>query len=233
MNDIDKILSDNYVQLDKLKSELQQIGALRDRIQELKDSNEKLPEEFQEKFQLIIKHATQYNENLGNSVRLFVDGNNDLMVNNIKEIKKNISQLQEINVDFRSEITRLADIDLESHFNNHQGKLSEVFISVNGINGVIAAISQNINKIFQSFGEIEQTLSKNQKDINKNFDSLSIEQRNGTKELLNKLKNSDGMLNSIISQNELLKKGVEFNKKLSFGIIAFVIIAIVIILIRT
>ncbi|OBX21543.1 hypothetical protein LX77_02891 [Gelidibacter algens] len=232
MNDIDTILSDNYTQLDKLKLELQQIAGLRDRIQDLKDSNEKLPEEFQRKFQLIIEHATQYNESLGSSVRLFVDGNNDLLVKNINEIKKNVSQLQEINIDFRSEITRLSDIDLESHFNNHQGKLSEVFISVNGINGVIASISQNINKIFQNFGDIEQTLSKNQKDITKKFDSLTEEQKSSAKELLNKLKESDDMLNSIISQNNLLNKRVEFNKKLSFGIIAFVIIAIVILLIK-
>lgn len=233
MNDIDTILSDNYVQLDKLKSELEQIGALRDRIQELKDSNEKLPEEFQEKFQLIIAHATEYNESLGNSVRLFVDGNNDLLVENLNEIRNNVSQLQEINVDFRSEIARLSGIDLESHFNNHQGKLSEVFISVNGINGVIVGISQNINKIIQTFGEIEHTLSKNQMELNNKFDALTEEQKSNTKELLNKLKNSDSMLNSIISQNELLKKRVEFNKKLSLGIIAFVIISIIVILFRS
>jgi len=73
MNNIDQILSDNYEQLDKLKSELKQIENLKERIQELKDSNEKLPEEFQKKFQMIIEHATEYNKNLGNSVKLFVD----------------------------------------------------------------------------------------------------------------------------------------------------------------
>lgn len=229
MNDIDTILSDNYEQLDLLKSELQQIAALRDRIQELKDSNEKLPEEFQEKFQLIIAHATEYNESLGNSVRLFVDGNNDLLVENLNEIRNNVSQLQEINVDFRSEIARLSGIDLESHFNNHQGKLSEVFISVNGINGVIVGISQNINKIFQTFGEIDQKLTKHLQETNNNFELLS--EKHGI--ITNTINEHGTILNSIVSQNELLKKGLEFNRKLSFGIIAFVIILILIVLIRT
>lgn len=229
MNDIDTILSDNYEQLDLLKSELQQIAALRDRIQELKDSNEKLPEEFQEKFQMIIAHATEYNESLGNSVRLFVDGNNDLLVENLNEIRNNVSQLQEINVDFRSEIARLSGIDLESHFNNHQGKLSEVFISVNGINGVIVGISQNINKIFQTFGEIDQKLTKHLQETNNNFELLS--EKHGI--ITNTINEHGTILNSIVSQNELLKKGLEFNRKLSFGIIAFVIILILIVLIRT
>lgn len=227
MNNIDQILSDNYEQLDKLKSELKQIENLKDRIQELKDSNEKLPEEFQKKFQLIIKHATEYNKNLGNSVKLFVDGNNELLVKNIKQIENNVSQFQKVNEDFGKEITRLSKIDLEEHFNNHQNKLSEVFISVNGINGVITTISQNLNRIIQNFGEIEQILSKNQKEINLGFDAVKENQEKTTNELLNKLKATDTKISAIVSQNEALKKDLDFNKKLNFAVVVLVIITIV------
>ncbi len=228
MNNIDQILSDNYEQLDKLKSELKQIENLKERIQELKDSNEKLPEEFQKRFQLIIEHATEYNKNLGNSVKLFIECNNDLLVKNINQIENNISQFKKINDDFKNEINRLSKIDLEEHFNKHQNKLSEVFISVNGINGILTTISQNINKIIQNFGEIEQILSKNQKEIIKFFELATENQESIKKELLAKIEESDTKLNSIISQNELLKKELDFNKKLSFAIIALVIISIVI-----
>lgn len=231
MNNIDQILSDNYEQLDKLKSELKQIESLKQRIQELKESNEKLPEEFQKKFQLIIEHAAEYNNNIGNSVKLFLDGNNELLVKNINQLENNISQFKKINDDFGKEITRLSKIDLEEHFNKHQSKLSEVFISVNGINGIITTISQNINKIIQNFGEIEQTLSKNQKEIAKSFDVLTENQERTTLELKNKIKETNDKIDTLTLQNEVIKKDLDFNKKLSFGIIVLVVISIIVSLI--
>lgn len=228
MNNIDQILSDNYEQLDKLKSELKQIESLKQRIQELKESNEKLPEEFQKRFQLIIEHAAEYNNNIGNSVKLFLDGNNELLVKNINQIENNIFQFQKINDEFGKEITRLSKIDLEEHFNKHQSKLSEVFISVNGINGIITTISQNINKIIQNFGKIEQTLSKNQKEITKSFDVLTENQEKTSLEIQNKIKETNDKIDTLTLQNEVIKKDLDFNKKLSFAIIALVIISIVI-----
>ena len=153
-----------------------------------------------------------------------------------KELKKfdeKTNNLQNKIDDLGKEITRLSKIDLEEHFNKHQNKLSEVFISVNGINGILTTISQNINKIIQNFGDIEQTLSKNfnkiiqnfgdieqtlsknQKEINKGFDTLTQNQEKTTNDLLNKIKESDTKLDVIVSQNELLKKELDFNKKLN------------------
>ena len=136
-------------------------------------------------------------------------------------------------------------LDLEEHFNKHQNKLSEVFISVNGINGILTTISQNINKIIQNFGDIEQTLSKNfnkiiqnfgdieqtlsknQKEIKKGFDDVKENQEKAINDLLNKIKESDTKLDVIVSQNELLKKELDFNKKLNFAIIVLVIVSII------
>lgn len=147
-----------------------------------------------------------------------------------KELKKfdeKANNLQNKTDDLGKEITRLSKIDLEEHFNKHQSKLSEVFISVNGINGILTTISQNINKIIQNFGDIEQTLSKNQKEINQGFDAVKENQEKTTNDLLNKIKESDTKLDAIVSQNELLKKELYFNKKLNFAIIILVIISII------
>ena len=122
----------------------------------------------------------------------------------------------------------MSQIDLEEHFNRHQSKLSEVFISVNGINSVITSISQNINKIIQNFGEIEQTLSKNQKEIAKSFDVLTENQEKTSLEIQNKIKETNDKIDTLTLQNEVIKKDLDFNKKLSFAIIAVVIISIVI-----
>lgn len=152
-----------------------------------------------------------------------------------KELKKfdeKANNLQNKIDDLGKEITRLSKIDLEEHFNKHQNKLSEVFISVNGINGILTNISQNINKIIQNFGDIEQTLSKNQKEINKGFDTLTQNQEKTTNDILNKIKESDTKLDAIVSQNELLKKELDFNKKLNFAIIVLVIVSIILKFIR-
>ncbi|ELY1993032.1 hypothetical protein SL054_002395 [Flavobacterium psychrophilum] len=148
-----------------------------------------------------------------------------------KELKKfdeKTNNLQNKIDNLGKEITRLSKINLEEHFNKHQSKLSEVFISVNGINGILTTISQNINKIIQNFGDIEQTLSKNQKEINQGFDIVKENQDKTTNDLLNKIKESDTKLDAIVSQNEALKKELDFNKKLNFAIIVLVIISIII-----
>lgn len=287
MDNIDQILEKNYEQLDILKSELSNLKEIKNRIEVLIGSNDKLPIIFSELFDKINQVTNDFTKVLGNSVNVFLEGNNDLLVKNntdfsnkITELGSEISRLIEVDFnalfkdleikflenselqigkelkkfdekannlqnkidDLGKEISRLSKIDLEEHFNKHQSKLSEVFISVNGINGILTTISQNINKIIQNFGDIEQTLSKNQKEINENFNIVNKNQENNKKELvdileinqkklLSKFEDSDVKINSIISQNELLKKEIDFNKKLSFAIIALLIVAVVIALI--
>jgi hypothetical protein len=281
MNNIDQILTDNYQQLEKLKSELNQIENIRKRFEELKNSNEKLPEEFQVRFQLIVDHAAEYNKNLGNSVKLFVEGNNTLLVENILEISNKtnkldsvINRLVEFSLDdsfkelgtqflenskdvinqelikfddkatniqnkinaFSDEITRLSKIDLESHFNNHQSKLSEVFISVNGINGIISNISQNLNNISQKLGEIEQSILKNKQELIKNIDTLkkelTVSLQNKHKEVLIILNKSENKIDAIISQNELLKKGIKFNKIIGFVMMSLIVVTLIVLLLQ-
>ena len=289
MNNIDQILTDNYQQLEKLKSELSQIENIRKRFEELKASNEKLPEEFQARFQLIVDHAAEYNKNLGNSVKLFVEGNNTLLVENILEISNKtnklgseINRLVEFNLDdsfkelgdqflensknvinqelikfddkatniqnkinaFSEEITRLSKIDLESHFNNHQSKLSDVFISVNGINGIITNISQNLNNISQNIGDIEQSIVRKQHELIEHIGRLQNNQDTIKKELIDSLQNkheelliilnkSENKIDAIISQNELLKKGVKFNKIIGFVMMSLIVVTLIVLLLPT
>lgn len=273
MNNIDQILEKNYEQLDILKSELTNLKEIKNRIEVLIGSNEKLPIIFSERFDKIIQVTNDFTNVLGKSVNIFLEGNNDLITKNSTDFSNKISELGSeitrlVEVDFNAlfkdletkflenskeeigkelkkidakvnffqtkindledVIFKLAAIDLEEHFNKHQSKLSEVFISVNGINGILTTISQNINKIIQNFGDIEQTLSKNQKEINQGFDVVKENQDKTTNDLLNKIKESDTKLDVIVSQNELLKKELDFNKKLNFAIIVLVIISIII-----
>lgn len=158
----------------------------------------------------------------------FLDNSKVEIGKELKKFDEKATNLQNKIDDLGKEITRLSKIDLEEHFNKHQNKLSEVFISVNGINGILTNISQNINKIIQNFGDIEQTLSKNQKEINKGFDVVKENQEKTTNDLLNKLKESDIKLDAIVSQNEIFKKELDFNKKLNFVIVTLIVISLII-----
>ncbi len=158
----------------------------------------------------------------------FLENSSEGIERELKKFDEKANTLQVKINELEKETTRLSKIDLEEHFNKHQSKLSEVFISVNGINGILTTISQNINKIIQNFGEIEQLLIKNQKEIINSFVSLTVNQEKNTKALLVKIEESDIKLKSIVSQNEVLKNEVDLNKKLSLAIIILVIISIII-----
>ncbi|CAM3929151.1 hypothetical protein FLBR109950_09100 [Flavobacterium branchiophilum] len=199
---------------------------------ELKKFDEKVAN-FQMKISELNSEITRLSEIDFNA--LFEDLERKFLENSKFEIGKELKKFDEKATNFQTkvddlgkEVSRLSKIDLEKHFNKHQNKLSEIFIAINGINTIIANISHNINSLIQKFGDIEQTLSKNQKEINKGFDSLTQSHEKTTNDLLNKIKESDSKLDAIVSQNELLKKELDFNKKLNFAIIIFVIISIIV-----
>lgn len=169
----------------------------------------------------------------------FLENSKEGLSHELKKFDEKATNIQSKIDEFSSEITRLSKIDLETHFDKHQSKLSEVFLSVNGINSLISNISQTLNKIIQNLGEIEQTLLKNQKEIIRGFETLNDNQeslkkvlndsiQNNQKELMIKLGDSEAKINAIFNQNEILKKEVNFNKKLLFSAILLVVISIVI-----
>ena len=169
----------------------------------------------------------------------FLENSKEGLSHELKKFDEKATNIQSKIDEFSSEITRLSKIDLETHFDKHQSKLSEVFLAVNGINSLISTISQTLNKIIQNLGEIEQTLLKNQKEIIRGFETLNDNQeslkkvlndsiQNNQKELMIKLGDSEAKINAIFNQNEILKKEVNFNKKLLFSAILLVVISIVI-----
>lgn len=198
---------------------------------------------FEQKIEEISKKTSELSLEINRLIEvdfntLFQEIETKFLENSKVEIRKELDKFDEKTKslqnkidDLSNEISRLSKIDLEEHFNRHQSKLSEVFISVNGINSVITSISQNINKIIQNFGDFEQSLLKTQKEITKNFDILTENQEESSRKLIEKLTETDIKINAITTQNEMLKKELDFNKKLSFGIVVLVIISIIISLI--
>ena len=118
MNNIDQILEKNYEQLDILKSELSNLKEIKNRIEVLIGSNDKLPIIFSELFDKINKVTNDFTNVLGNSVNVFLEGNNDLLTKNSTDFSNKISELG-------SEITRLVEVDFNALFKDLETKFLE------------------------------------------------------------------------------------------------------------
>jgi hypothetical protein len=272
---IDKSLKDNYIVLQNLRSELEQLKIIREKIESLKNSNDQLPTIFEEKFSKIIKLTNEYTSVLNETTTVFVEGNNKLLATNINQIElktvvlgveidrllavdfkvlfkeleteflktskteigKELNKIDEKVADFQTkidgfgeEITRLSKIDLEGHFEKHQNKLSEIFIAVNGINSLMATITQNINVIIQNLGETNKLIADNHHKLFKSTNLIIEKQESNQQENNFKFEEQSKKLEILQTQNDTLKKEVDFSKKLSFVAIGLLVVVLIIIL---
>jgi hypothetical protein len=147
-----------------INTSLENVNALSQKLSELDELHENLKKSISENSQIPI-HFTKLSKDLHQSTENYLSGNNKIFQERIIEIEQQIIQLNTIKIELDSEINRLKTIDLESHFDKHQSKLSEVFNAINGIQNTITSFSQNLIGIVQSIGKIEIQLDKNQSKL--------------------------------------------------------------------
>jgi hypothetical protein len=136
----------------------------------------------------------------------------DLLKSTREALKKELDKLDEKNSKFQrqindlnKEINRLTTIDLESHFEKHQNKLSEVFNAVNGINGTFTTMLQNIIKITQSLGDLEQQLKSNHKEVKGQFENIISELDRQKEFLAENFTKIDTTFENLKTQNNEIK----------------------------
>ncbi|MFY8186364.1 MAG: hypothetical protein ACOVLC_00250 [Flavobacterium sp.] len=172
-------------------------------------------------------------------IALFKNLENEFLNLSKKEICKELNKIDEkvanfqIKIDgFGEEITRLSKIDLEGHFEKHQNKLSEIFIAVNGINSLMAIITQNVNVIIQNFGETNKLIVDNHQSLLKTSITIIEKQESNQIELIKIYEEQNILIMSLVSQNQTIKKDIDFNKKLSFIVLGFLVVILTAILIK-
>jgi DNA repair exonuclease SbcCD ATPase subunit len=157
------------------------------------------------------------------------------------ELKKKFDKLDEktnklktVNNDFKNEVTRLSKIELESHFDKHQSKLSDIFNAINGINNVLSVVSQNLIKNTQGLGEIEQRLKANHNDIKQKFENVSSDLKKQKEYLEEKLNQVDTILEKVVTQNQQINEKLETtsnkqqtNTYITWGLIVLAVIVII------
>jgi chromosome segregation ATPase len=89
------------------------------------------------------------------------------------QFNNELTVLEKESANLKTEIERLKSIDLKEHFEKHQGKLSEIFNSINGIQANFTSLSQNILNIGQSISIIETKIENHEIKIAKEFEKIN------------------------------------------------------------
>jgi myosin heavy subunit len=130
----------------------------------------KQPEIFDQKFQEIVNLSKEYTTALGAATKKYLDGSNTLFTEKLKELSERTELLQTDIDELKKQVERLEKIDLETHFDNLQKTLSEIF---KRIDTNLSHIIQNLNESSQSLNIIQTTINDNHQAILQQIDETT------------------------------------------------------------
>ncbi len=141
--------------------------------------------------------------------KVFIDQTRADLEKELKRFEDKSKDLQNKINELRKQVERIESIDLVFHFDKLQKTLAEIFGAINAINLTLTNIIQTLTGIVQSLGSIQNSIDTNHKTTSKQLDELSIEGKNNTTFIENKIK-------GLADQNEILKKEIKTNKLIQF-----------------
>ncbi|NQU88311.1 MAG: hypothetical protein HQ541_21395 [Mariniphaga sp.] len=238
MKEINELLDISYKNLEELKKKLGDLDNVHQDILDLKDaaiagkeSSDKIPKEFQKKFDDIKLLSEKYLKDIGISTNIYFDGNNKLFEQNQTDFKNKINDLHTKNEDLQDKISlleiqikKLSEIDLEGGFRELQDTLANIFKSINDINITLTQITQSLNGIVQTVGVLQNSINdgfkKTKEDIEKHLTKQDNDADKNNEFLINKIQ-------LLSDHNALLKKEIKKNriiKYVGFGLAALIIL---------
>lgn len=205
MPNYEEIIQQSQANVKALSVKLKELDKLHEDINKLIQQ----PEIFEAIYQQIVKLSEDYTNSLGASVKKYLDGNNSMFTEKLKEFSNRNSELQK-------EITRLERIDLDKHFDKLQKTLSDIFGAINGISITLTALTQTLAGIVQTLGAIQNTVDNNHREVKHVIGSFSEATskhlRNQDNEAKRNVELLESKINSLSDQNDLLKKEIKANR---------------------
>jgi chromosome segregation ATPase len=213
-----------------INTSLENVHALSQKLNELDELHENLKKSINDSIQIPIQFS-KLSKDLHESTENYLSGNNEIFKERIIEIQNQIHQIKDVKSELDTEINRLKEIDLESHFDKHQSKLSEVFNAINGIQNTITSLSQNLIGIVQSIGKIEILIDKNQSKLIAEFSTQNESLADIKKQIMyneSKIKQlSDEMEKHIVGLKVDFLKKIQFFGLIIGGLLVFSLIIII------
>ena len=179
-----------------INSSYENVKALSERLKDLDEMHKTLKTVVNDNTQIPIYFKNIVNE-INHSTKVYLQGHKEVLSDTIIQFNNEISSLEK-------EIERLKSIDLKEHFDKHQGKLSEIFNSINGIQANFSSLSQNIINLDQNISKIISKVENNELKINREFEKIE---------------------NSFVSIDAYFQKLIDLNKKQN--VITWILIVVV------
>lgn len=107
--------------------------------------------------------------------RSFSDSLNHLFDSRFKELTVLYENFQSLQGKLTAEIQKLKAIDLETHFQKHDKKLSDIFSSLNSINGTLLSVNEFLIKTQSSISALENVFLTALADQEKNISAKIAE----------------------------------------------------------
>jgi len=137
------------------------------KLNELSEKTKALQEEI---FRLVNTDFTKLFKDLQ---EILIDQTRKDFEVELKKLDDKSNLLQTRINEFKQQIVRLENIDIEKHFDKFQKTLSEIFGAINSINLTLTTITQTLTSIVQSLGAIQNEIATNQKETKQLITSFS------------------------------------------------------------
>ena len=178
MADIDLLVVNAQDVIEQLRDNLAKIEIIHNDIKALKESNENIIDEYHSKFQDIAKLANEYTTLLGASTNAYLEGNNQIFVQNLNTLDQKNTIIQNRIDALGREVERIENVDFEVHFTAFQKILSDIFGAVNAINTTFGQTTITLNKVSTSLTKVDNKVDSTKSEIIKLLDKDSVLSKN-------------------------------------------------------
>ena len=173
-------------------------------------------EEFKNELTRLI--STDFNALFNDLQKKFISQTREDLAIELQRFEEKGKDLQEKIDELKKQVDRLQSIDVEKYFDKLQKTLSDIFGAINNINSNLTNAIQTLAGIVQSLVAIQLSVDTNYKELKQFLNSFSettakhlTEQDNQTIKNMEWIENK---VESLIEQNELLKKRIRTNRVL-------------------
>lgn len=164
MPDYEEIIKQSQANVKSLSEKLKDLDKLHQEIKALKEEAEEIPGIFNKKFENIVKLSEDYTNTLGIATKSYLDGNNTLLSEKLKDFSTKIKELEK-------EITRLVDTDFIKLFKD----LQKVFIDQtrDDLEKELKKIEEKSKDLQVKIDELKKQIERIEKvDLENHFDKL-------------------------------------------------------------
>jgi len=211
----EKVIEQSQENVNALGEKLRALDELYADIESLKDANAEIPLLFEKKYLEIAELSQKFTNTIGESTKLYIEGNNKTFIKNIRKLAEENKNLRDTSNDIERETIRLENLDFEEPFDKFQKTLSDIFGAINTVNLSMTEIHQSMNKIVKLNNDISNKIDKVKNDLS---NDISIQS--------NAIKNSNTLINNKVG--EVLDSTNKTNKELE-GVKTILIIGLILI----